>query len=528
MHTQKIPETGGYMLTQSEVLENLYRLGGMDRTAFAGIQFDIMPVPKHREDGGVVDAGLCDHTCATEIAVPNYEARAVGKSDAMKRIRTGGCYDCDASAAFHKGTLDTKGLAPLEQLLEWLDRAVAAVRIFHELWIERNFRDHCEEFEIGPVAAAALCQAYEDAKIIELNGFGGSPELHPDIHRFAAEAHCRNLRFNTTTTGRKFLTDEPFIAEFVANPPSVLALSFDDLSPQELEKLLTIGYPDLRKLWQQAMKDEPYHGQRHKAYEGVYAGRMVKILTRNANPPTLVMYNSVIHGGNLDHIPQLVATIARLMPKARLNPYLAQSVFEADPKKRVPCWQPEHLPKLKRTIDWLRDETCAGNPNLTMRLHHYLFLQAQMERFWEEPQELCRRLSGWHGWRGDRRPGAYRYLEISGSGMPWGKTHYPPVEIGRPSRRSVEPLGNKTQAGGHPGSYWYSWLANDRQIHEYSAEDLANRMLYSPADTGSATPDEYQGYIMPRPMFNITSHEAGMDPEIVPHYINLRQKYFGY
>lgn len=501
----------------TEILNRLYTLGGLDRGAYAGIQFDMMPVPKHLQSGVVVDAGLCDHTCATAV-----EMAGTGK------IFTGGCYDCDASAAFHKGTLDVQGLAPLAQLLSWLDQAALAMRIFHERFMERHFAEHCAEFEIGPDAAKAIKQGFEAATIIELNGFGGSPELHPDILSFAVQSQQRGFRFNTTTTGRKFLTDQKFVAGFLASPPKVLALSFDDLTPDELEDLLTMSYGDLRRRWQRAIREEPYHGQKHKALEGVYAGRWVTehLVTGNENPPVLVMYNSVIHDGNISHLPQLVSTIARLMPKARLNPYLAQSVFEKESEKRVPCWKPEHLPKLEKAIHWLRDETLAGNPNLTMRLHHYLFLQAQFETFRNDPEELCRRLSGWDGWRADRRPGAYRYCEISGSGTPWGQTVHQ-SENGR-SQRSVQPFGKKTQAGGHPGSYWYSWLPNRSQVHEYTPEALAERFLYRPTDTGDGVPEEYSGYIMPRPMFNILSHEAGMDSKIVPNFVRLRQEYFGY
>lgn len=512
-----------------EILDRLYRYGGMDRGTFAGTQFDIMQTIQHLPSGKVRDRSMCEHICRKFVWIPDHEARKAGKVGAMKKVLTGGCYACGAAATSNKN-LDASSLVPLELLIEWMKKEAAAQKIFHELFMGEPFRQYCEEFEVGKDAQAAIRYVFEQAKLIELNTFGGSPGMNKAALKFIGWAKQNQMRANLTDTGRQFLINPDFVNDFLADPPHVLALSFDDLTPTELKQLYSCSYQELRDLWNKSMKEEPYHGQKHKAYEGVYTGKLVteKLVTGKANPQILVMFNAVIHPGNIDHMPELVETIASLMPRSRLNLYPAQSSFDEDPAERIPCWEPEHLPKLEKNTQWLREETLAGNPNLTARLHYYHMLLANFDHFRDEPHILCERMSGFDTWRPDRRPGALRYSEISGSATEWGNTAID-LSTGR-SKKSVLPSGSKIHPGGHPmSSYWYQWTVDGgKQLHEYSPEELAKERLTGKIPTLPEHTKAFRGHIMPRLTYINVSTELGMNAEVLPHYLKYRRQDFGY
>src|SRR5207244_2319048 len=148
---------------------------------------------------------------------------------------------------------------------------------------------------------------------------------------------------------------------------------------------------------------------------------------------TTILFNMVIHPGNVDYFDSLLDMVTACVPGSLANPYPAQS-FKGGP----PCWTLESLPALRTHILHLIDRTLKGLPGVTKRIHYYIALEAAFRAWYGKDNErLIRFMSGIDAWDCTLRPGAYRYAQI-GKG--------PTISDGSPDTFPVP--------GGHIGCYW--------------------------------------------------------------------------
>lgn len=472
--------------------------GMMNRAVFAGSQPDIMRVPQLR-NGHKVDGRWCDHDCL----------------ETHGGERTGGNYTCGASKSLNPG-INPKDAAPAETIIPWLKALVAGHRLARDRFVGTKFEDYCARWRVPPAAAEALRRGLVDpTKKVELNIFGGNPELHPQLFEIIAEMQKpeHGALVNVTTTGRQLVFNERFVDAIQRDPPNVLALSFDDLTAEELKQLHSMSLADLKAGWLSALRSEKRHGQRHKAFEAVYSAKLVADL----GLPTTVLFNMVIHPGNVNHVPDMVTTAGSLYPKSVTNPYHAQGSMNHEPG----TFPAESLHKFRWLNDWLISQTVAGHPNINKRLHYYLFMKAIFERWLSEPATLVDWVTGHHAWQCFRNPGAARYVQLGGSPKPWSTLDL--VQIAGASNGNQ----GKRHPGGHLGCFWNEeTVTMDSQLED--PETVAWYIMQGAVELAAKAARPCPGCIMPRLIFDVVSLELGMHEELKPTYLALRSMYAGY
>jgi hypothetical protein len=478
----------------------MLQTGMINGRVFAGSQPDIMRVPQTKGDR-TVDGRWCDHDC-----LKNHKGEP-----------TGGNYTCNSSKSLNPG-IKPGDITTAEVIITWLKTLVAGHHLARDLIVEKLFPGYCAEWNIPLPAAEALKNGLTDpAKKVELNLFGGNPELHPELFEIIREMQKpeHGALVNLTTTGRQLVFNQHFVEKIIENPPNVLALSFDDLKADELTQLHYMKLPELKSAWLAAMKAENRHGQRHKAFEAVYSARLVSDLQL----PTMILFNMVIHPGNVDRVPQMVETAGKLYPKSVTNPYHAQGSMNHEPGS----FPHDSLHKFGRLNDWLIEQTVAGHPNINKRLHYYLFMKAIFERWQDEPAVLADWITGHQAWQCFRNPGAARYAQLGGSPKPWDDLGL--VQIAGTAATSGKPL--KQNSGGHLGCFWNDeTVTMDSQLK--TPETVAWYILEGAVKLAAKSAKPCPGCIMPRLIFDVISLELGMHPELKPAYLALRKLYAGY
>jgi hypothetical protein len=486
--------------TSEHFAQMMYRTGMLNPTVFAGCQPDIMRVPQ-RFNGGTIDGRLCDHDCLIDY----------------NGAPTGGGYKCNSSKSLNPGIEATK-LASPEVIVSWLKNLVLGQRLARDMFLQKYFRGYCQEWEVKEMAAEAIYSALIDpAKKVELNIFGGNPEMHPKLFEVVSEMQKPEYGafVNVTTTGRQLISNKVFVGNLEKYPPNVIALSFDDLAANELRDLNSMSLSALKALWQIALKNERQHGQRHKAFEAVYAARVIC----DMGLPTKILFNMVIHPGNVDHVPEMVETIGILYPKAVTNPYHAQGSMDYE-HGNFPL---DLLYKFDRLNDWLIIKTLEGHPNINKRLHYYLFMKAIFIRWREHPEILVDWITGHEAWKCFRNPGAARYVQLGGSPKPWADFELVQIGAAEPSDRKPA----KQFAGGHLGCFWNEHTVTlDNQLT--SPEEVSDFILGGAMMQAVKAAKPCPGCIMPRLIFDVAGLEQGMSPELKKPYLDLRMEYARY
>lgn len=462
--------------------EFLLQTGMINRSVFAGIQPDDCVVWRKVEGGGFQNASLCNHDCLVTL---------YGKP-------TGGNYACDASFSSNLGA--RARFAPREAIVRWTLNVARAHAVARDMFFANHFDRYCEEFQISPSWAEAIrSELTAGDKMVEVNHFGGSPEMLPDCADIVADCKAANLVVNLTTPGRRFMLDNKFAADIVADSPHMLALSFDDVGRDELVRLAGMDLDGLKAEWK---KVSPHHGQKQKAYEGFYAARLM----RERGIPVTILFNMVIHPGNIKHFESLMEVLSECIPGCFANPYPAQA-FEGKP----PCWTLDSLPFLRAHIVSFTERMLQKTQGITRRLHYYVVLEAVFRKWRRcDPERLIEFMSGQRAWDCTKRPGAYRY-----------------VQVGR-NREVVNTLFDKLPIpGGHIGCFWNPHWALREQVNG-NAEQLAEFMLTGVVELGKRLFDVPKTSIMPRLMFDMVSTELGLPEELVPEYLATRREYAGF
>lgn len=459
-----------------QMMENfglVYRVSG-------GTQIDVT-VAREQKQSGFVDSSFCDHNCRI----------------ATRGKRTGN-YECPAAFTRHPG-LKARTMAEAPLLIEGIRRTIQGITMANTSFRDSGLlKKYFREFAI-PTAAQQVIKQMFTRPPCEINLFGGNPECHPQILRIIAACKESGFIVNLTTTGGKLMYDENFLKAFLTNPPDILALSADDFGDvEQANELANLTMEEIRERW---LKTSPLHGQKRKALEAAYAVRLAETQANFSR----VLFNLVVHPGNIDFIESLINLLRTNFPTAVVNPYPAQSSF----LHGAPIWREEHLPLLADFINSRIQEHMENKPGLVRRLQYWLMIKATMETYQDNIGELTKKLSGYGVWKCYETPGAGRYVKVGAS---------------------TEKHRRDRAAGGHLACFWNSITITlqDDQVWEMEPRKIADYILGGMGQLTRQKSDACPGCIMPRLNFDMVSVELGMNPAIVPAYLKLRRQYVGF
>lgn len=447
--------------------KNLFELG-LIGTATAGIQIDVNVAVEKLPDGTFVDAPFCDHNCRV-----NTFGQKTGN------------YDCPAAITLHPG-LKRSSLAPSSLILKAIESTAAAACLANASLLENNHLQAYFDRFCLPDSVRSAVKNHLLGDRIEINLFGGNPELHPDIIPMIANLKEAGHSVNLTTTGGRLLRDPKFLAEILKSPPHILALSADDFdSPEQI-----------------VSHRIPFQfGQKRKALEAAYVTRLSQM--HPGFPPILL--NLVIHPGNIDRCEEVMVALRSHFPRALINPYPAQTAFYHG----EPDFSPDHFPRLEQFIDNRINDHFHKSAGHVPKLHYWLMLKSICTTFRDNPKAALRALAGYDSWKCYRAPGANRYIQIGAS----------------PEAHSGQKI-----AGGHLACFWNSETVTvkEAQVWNMAVPEIASFITSGMIEVANSCPNPCPGCNFPRLNFDMMSLEIGMDPRLVPNYLKLRKNYLGF
>ncbi len=463
--------------------EILQRAGATGNALF-GIQFDLNAAWR-KSEGEVVAASFCDHNCTTEH----------------------GGYNCLAAASLNVG-IQPKSVAPASDVIQAVTGIAEGTRTAQASFFGSGFGDYRAAFDVPDDVAAAM-QTLLDTSNVEVNLFGGNPELHPEVTQIIAALRGQGHTVHLTTTGGRFMRDKKFVDEIIANPPSLLALSADDFeSADDIRWLASLPLEDLKAAWKQVPRG---HGQRRKAIEAIYAARLAQEI--DGFPP--ILFNMVLHDGNLPHANEMIATLAEAFPGAKINPFPAQNAFYYGEGPAIA------LQNGKILCDFIDGVINAhvqalqsgGEIPYTPRLHYWLMLRAAFDYAGDNTAQALQLISGNGIWQCYRSEPAGFYLQ-AGLG-PEGDQQQEPMQL----------------PGGHLGCFWNrQTVTSGEQI--WGRRDLpvtTNHYIHAgKAALAAQSERPCPGCAFPRLTGSIIATESGMDPRLHPYYLARRKASFGY
>ncbi len=182
---------------------------GFVSESIAGIQLDVNAA--HNKQGE--EASLCDHACVQQV----------------NGVLTGGKYDCPIAFVSNKGIIPQ--LAPADYLVRGVLQTAKGTRLAREQFLADIFPDYCARFRIPSAVAEDLVKIWQEQKL-EVNLFGGNPEMHKEIAWIIQQLIQEGFSVTLTTTGRRFL-DPKWAAQVLQTPPHLVALSADDFESPE-------------------------------------------------------------------------------------------------------------------------------------------------------------------------------------------------------------------------------------------------------------------------------------------------------
>lgn len=341
-----------------------------------GIQINLNAAFRKLADGSFVQGGICGHSCVEKTP---------------DGLVTGGHYLCKDSAVLNKGVTKSS-MAPANKIFEWIGHSAEGLELLMRDFLKDGFEQYCDEFQI-PISMREVYYDLLLSGLMEYNLFGADPEIRDDIYQIIAWAKNRGGRVNLTCTGRRFISDAAHLPE-ISKPehtPHVFAFSLDDVSSvNELKRLLGLSLTELKAEWKLFMVAEPHHGQLLKVYECLYATRLII----NAKLDCQIVFNMVVHKGNLYHIKRMLRLLAETFPSVILNPYPGSSSFDFLPGS----FEVEDLPEFGRFVDFMIYQHVIGNPHLSKRLHYWLMLRSALDAWKNDPVQAVRVISGYDLW----------------------------------------------------------------------------------------------------------------------------------
>jgi hypothetical protein len=327
--------------------------------------------------------------------------------------------------------------------------------------------------------------------------------MHPEIAKLIHRLKANGFRVNLTTTGRRFLSSEKFIERFALDPPHLLALSADDFDPERLEELFEMPLRGLKAAWKRI---DPRHGQEQKFVESIYAARLVQ----ERGIDTELLFNMVLHHGNLRHVRQMMDAIRRYIPAAIVNPYPAQDSFSGGPGD---LFSAEDVAEFGGLADFFIQETLSGNPNLAKNIHYWIAMAAVLESCRSDPASASRFIAGHRVWQ------CYRREPAMGAGM------Y--LQIGKANAAFVQAGFSDGAASGHAGCYWNSQtVTSSHEIRSF--REVSRYLLGGMQHLAENASPRCPGCSMPRLWFNMVTTELGLNPGLRKKYFELRKSYVGF
>ncbi len=329
-----------------------------------GIQINI-PVGwdlNYKSDAGLRKEGtFCDHHCAAE-----------------------GKYVCPA--AFSRVDPDT--FAPTEAIVEGIKTCGTALRMSREIFLNEDFDAYTARFNIPEAHADVMKEMLRDSgKKVDVNLFGGEPAFHKEIGDIASDLKKDSDPYTAilTTTGSPLVKSEVVAEKILSSPFDLIALSMDGLSAEKINEFCSMDLNSIKE----AANAIRTTGSEKKACEAIYTAKL-------AEGRIPVMFNIVVHPGNLDGIYELIGALDDNFPRFQKNPYFAQSSFNRD----VPVFNKEHAKHLGAFIEYMIDEQkrqIATDKRFVPRLHYWLMMEAAYVTF--KGNALLKALSGYDVWK---------------------------------------------------------------------------------------------------------------------------------
>ncbi len=484
------------------IKSTLYSTGMLNGNVFGGLQASIPVAQKLLPGGQIIDQDWCGHTCAIE---------AKGK-------KTGGKYVCFSSAALNPG-IKPKTMAPASFIGELIAAEVESGYKYRDYYVRNVLPGQAKQFGIPEDVTLMLGQELTDPKKkFEVNLFGGDPDEHPEIDKIITQAqNLGTTVVNLTSTMRRLITDQKFVEALSTHQPNIMAVSLDDIPIEALRRMAEMSLEELKTEWKRALKEEPLHGQRQKAIEGIHAG----VLMREQGWTSKLLFNMTIHPGNVSIFVDMHRELAELFPGCLANPYHVQG-GHANEETVFPT---SSLSDFEQLNNWLIEQTLAGNPNISKRLHYYLFMRAIFDTLREDPEAVAKWIFGYESWTCFRGEGASRYSQFGASPLAWPGTE-PLVQIGKDTLRIQ---GNKQYPGGHRGCFWNKTTVTEPEQIGTNGDLMGylTKGIFQLANSANEN-NKCQGCIMPRLIFDLLCLMSGMNQRLIPNFIALRRQYVGF
>ncbi|HSX33304.1 MAG TPA: radical SAM protein [Candidatus Saccharimonadales bacterium] len=464
----------------------LTNVGAIEDSAF-GVQYDLNAAWRNIDSGEgekVVGASLCDHNCIQP-------------------------YACPAAVSLTKGILPST-LVPSDVMLGSIGTLEEGIEATRQDFFGTPFDEYCNNFQIPPAVAAAIRLAL-DKPGMQVNLFGGNPELNRGVTTVIRELRAAGHTVHLTTTGGRFMREPKFLAEIVENPPSLIALSADDFSgPEDVRELASLSLQELKTRWR---KVPPSDGQRRKAHEAIYTA---KLAAETAGFPP-ILFNMVLHGDNLACAGGIIDALTDRFPGVLVNPFPAQSAFSYDEE---PVLGPEHAALLRDFIDQVLETQIqalrAGESTrpYVPRLHYWLMLRSVFDMAGDMPEMAMGMITGNHVWQCYRNSPAGFYAQV-GLG-PDGHVRSSGVQ----------------HPGGYLGCFWNKETVTDgsKQVWDKDMTSGAVKVYLQIGKGALAAASKHRcpGCAFPRLVGHIISAESGMDPRLLPFYLDRRKEALGF
>ncbi|THV37625.1 radical SAM protein [Glycomyces buryatensis] len=456
---------------------------GLVADGFATVQIDLNVVHKESQ-GSRAEITLCDHNCTTTV----------------HGVATGGNYTCPAAMSLNRGARSTS-LAPGAKLLEGLLSTIDGIRTAQQEFLTADLEAYFERESIPEALRPDYTAALSNRKIV-VNLFGGSPETHPDVLEIIEGIQGAGAEVHLTTTGRRIVSDERFLADFLARPPEVIGLGADDFeSADDVDRLFSLGFDELARLW----RTTPWqHGQRRKAIEAV---QICKMAQEHEGFPA-VLFNIVLHRGNLKDAAALLDRLSHHTDgRAVLNPYPVQTAFMGQ-RGELGEVDLHRLSEFADTAIQVHRDRLTGEParwNLAPRIGYWILMRALLDG---SAVEASDRVGGKGVWQCYSRRGAGRC-----------------VQVGMAARSSHE----TALPGGHLGCFWnHETVTDNRQFWDLDTRTVADWVLEGRRESAAGAEWRCRGCLFPRMSMDAVSLELGLTSASAEPYRRVRARYLGY
>ncbi|NTU73484.1 radical SAM protein [Candidatus Roizmanbacteria bacterium] len=481
-------------VTDSITIANKAKNLGLLSDLAGGIQFDINVAEKNINQTHFIDGMFCDHNCRL-----------------LTNGQKTGNYECPAARTSNP-SVTMLTLVPFEKIMIGIHRAAKGLYDLNKRLIANGDIDRYSTQFCIPDTIKEYIKTTLSAGKIEVNLFGGNPELHPRINSLISRLVADGFMVNLTTTGGRFMRDEKFLQGILEAPPTHLADSADDFD--SISYLRLLNDMSLEELAEKIRTIPVIFGQKRKACEAIYTAKLSQKYTGSF--PTM-LFNLVVHRGNISFIEDQITELRKIFPHILINPYPAQTSFWGNNVEFLP----EDLPLLESFIDnRIAEHYVQNDPKkvsrvsndrvLIQRLHYFLLLKSVFITYQDDLQLILKRISGFETWRCYKTPFAGRYVQIGAS--------------------KKEKVRGKDKAGGHLGCLWNADTVTykDSQVWDMNGAQIAKYLQQEKYRLTTQAKNPCAGCIMPRLVFDEMTMLGGIDEKLVENYLTLRKSYVGY